>query len=161
MEAVGRVSPFTKSYLAKAHPVSLSQGVLVVGFDPEFASYVPLVDNPKNQALLQTKLKELGCGEVRVKFIAAKAVAVAEAVVAVNPAQSPPAEGAVGGAAAAAAPGGKPGAGVSGRAADGEGAGVKAGKAKPTRLDPADFKNDPLIREALEVFRGEIVEVRA
>jgi hypothetical protein len=29
------------------------------------------------------------------------------------------------------------------------------------QLDPGEFKNDPLIKKALEIFRGTIVEVRA
>jgi hypothetical protein len=32
---------------------------------------------------------------------------------------------------------------------------------KPVQLDPTEFKNDPLIKKALEVFKGTIVEVRA
>jgi hypothetical protein len=33
--------------------------------------------------------------------------------------------------------------------------------AKTAPLDPAEFKNDPLIKKALEIFKGTIVEVRA
>ena len=36
-----------------------------------------------------------------------------------------------------------------------------ASPAKPVQLDPSEFKNDPLIKKALEVFKGTIVEVRA
>jgi hypothetical protein len=41
-------------------------------------------------------------------------------------------------------------------------AGTESGKEKPapTLLNKEDFKNDPLIKEALEVFKGTIVEVR-
>jgi hypothetical protein len=35
-----------------------------------------------------------------------------------------------------------------------------APRPRTEKLDPADFKNDPLIKEALEIFRGQIVEVR-
>jgi hypothetical protein len=31
---------------------------------------------------------------------------------------------------------------------------------KPVQLDPAEFKNDPLIKKALEIFKGTIVDVR-
>lgn len=137
LEAVGRVSPFTRSYLLKAFPVSLAKNVLVVGFEPEFASYLPLVDNPKNHTLLQTKLKELGRPDTGVKFTEAK---------------SPPPRTRTAEVATGTAPTGDGG----GAAAVG-----KAEKGKATRLDPAEFKNDPLIKQALEVFRGHIVEVRA
>jgi hypothetical protein len=30
-----------------------------------------------------------------------------------------------------------------------------------TKLDQEEFKNDPLIKQALEIFKGQIVEVRA
>jgi hypothetical protein len=34
-------------------------------------------------------------------------------------------------------------------------------KAAPTAFNKDDFKNDPLIKKALEIFKGTIVEVRA
>jgi hypothetical protein len=36
---------------------------------------------------------------------------------------------------------------------------AKAGK--PAPMTQEDFKNDPLIKQALELFKGQIVEVRA
>jgi hypothetical protein len=46
---------------------------LTIGFDPEFADHLPLVDNSKNHALIQTKLAELGHPHAQVKFIKAEA----------------------------------------------------------------------------------------
>ena len=60
IEAVGRVSPFTRSYLVDANPVSFEKNILVIGFDPEFEDHLGLVDNARNHVLLQTKLAELG-----------------------------------------------------------------------------------------------------
>ena len=60
IEAVGRVSPFTHSYLLEAHPVSFEKNIFTIGFDPEFADHLDLVNNAKNYALIQTKLQELG-----------------------------------------------------------------------------------------------------
>ena len=37
----------------------------------------------------------------------------------------------------------------------------KKEKPVPQKLNVEDFKNDPLIQKALEIFRGHIVEVRA
>ena len=34
LEAIGRVSPFTRTYLLKAHPVSFQNNVFTIGFDP-------------------------------------------------------------------------------------------------------------------------------
>src|SRR5881296_3082235 len=72
LESVGRASPFARTYLVEAHPVSLAKGVLTIGFDPETAEHIDLVNNPKTHALLQTKLAELGHAGVQVKFIKAE-----------------------------------------------------------------------------------------
>ena len=38
---------------------------------------------------------------------------------------------------------------------------VKKEKVQPIILDPTEFKNDPLIQKALEIFKGTIIEVRS
>ena len=68
IEAVGRVSPFTRSYLVDAHPVSFEKNVLVIGFDPEFEDHLGLVDNARNHTLLQTKLAELGHANCQIQI---------------------------------------------------------------------------------------------
>src|SRR3954468_6410056 len=57
LEAVGRASPFIKTYLLQAHPISLARNAFTIGFDPEFADQMSLVDIPKNHSLIQTKLQ--------------------------------------------------------------------------------------------------------
>lgn len=37
----------------------------------------------------------------------------------------------------------------------------KPAKSGPVRLNPEDFRNDPQIKAALEVFRAQLIEVRA
>jgi hypothetical protein len=69
LDAVGRASPFTRSYLNEAFPVSLANGVFTIGFDPEFADKLELVNNSKTHAVLQTKLQELGCAQIQIKFV--------------------------------------------------------------------------------------------
>ncbi len=147
VEAVARVSRFTANYLINAHPVSFARGVLVIGYDPEFEDQMGLADNPKNHTLLQTKLTELGHANSQIKFVKAEAPvgrAPSAAPVAV-PAARPPVAKAV--AASASAP--------------------KSAAAPPKEksvsvpFNKDDFKNDPLIARALEVFKGQIVEVRS
>jgi len=60
LEAVGRASPFARSYFLEAHPVSFVKNVFTIGFDPEFADHIAMVDNVKNHTLIATKLAELG-----------------------------------------------------------------------------------------------------
>ena len=145
VEAVGRVSQFTRSYLLEAHPVAFAKGVLTIGFDPEFADKLGLVDHARNHTLLQTKLAELGHANAMVKFIQserpigytfAKPVEVAPPV---SPVAKPPAMSPVEKPAPASA----------------------EKKSVPVAFNKDEFKNDPLIKKALEIFKGTIVEVRA
>jgi DNA polymerase III subunit gamma/tau len=144
VEAVSRVSPFTRSYLLEAHPVSFANGVFIIGYDPEFSHHLSLVDNSKNHALLQTKLKELGQGEVRVKFIeSAEPEGWQRRTASILNTPEP----------AKAAATGNGGTGA--KAEDKK----PKGPVEPVRIE--DFKNDPLIKKALEIFKGQIVDVRA
>jgi DNA polymerase-3 subunit gamma/tau len=146
VEAVGRVSPFIRSYLREAHPVSFAKNVLTIGFDPEFEDHIALVDVSRNHTLLQTKLAELGHANVQFKFVKAEAPAswqrtaepAATTAPAIPTADKKTAPGVV---AAETAP-------------------VKE-KLVSVPFSKDDFKNDPLIQKALEIFKGQIVEVRA
>ena len=150
IEAVGRASPFTRTYLLEAHPVSFLKNVLTIGFDPEFEDHLGLVDNARNHTLLQTKLAELGHPNAQIKFIKAEAPAKRSAA-STEPAAPPaptPASTVTPKATAAGKPAVAPAAPAKEKLA-----------AVPSNQD--DFKNDPLIRKALEIFKGQIVEVRS
>jgi DNA polymerase-3 subunit gamma/tau len=149
MEAVGRASAFTRSYLVEAFPVSFEKGVLTIGFDPEFADQLELVNNQKTHTLLRTKLQELGHAEAQIKFVTAArpeprplpSQAEAPAVaIPVTPAGTAP---------------------VPVGPANPDRAAAKPVKDTPAAVNTEEFKNDPLIRKALEIFKGQIVEVRA
>jgi DNA polymerase-3 subunit gamma/tau len=149
IEAVGRASAFTRSYLLNANPVSFEKNLLVISFDQEFEDYIGLVDNVRNHALLQTKLAELGHANALVKFIRAEAPAPG-AISAPKPAPAKAAPPKKSAPATADTPT--------------ENAPAPAAPEKKTASVPFnkdDFKNDPLIKKALEVFKGTIVEVRA
>jgi DNA polymerase-3 subunit gamma/tau len=146
VEAVSRVSPFTYTYLRDAHPVSFDKNTLVIGFDPEFADHLALIDNSRNHALLQTKLAELGHANCQIKFVKAEALFVPEvaapltagipSTLVVTPTKKPLSAKPV-----ATAPAEK--------------------KSAPVAFNKNDFKNDPLIQKALEIFKGQIIEVRS
>jgi DNA polymerase-3 subunit gamma/tau len=150
LEAVGRASPFARTYLLDAHPVSLQKNVFTIGYDPEFADHMGLADNPKNHALLQTKLAELGHSDHQIKFI--KAEAPAGRTPSAAPVSAP----------AAPTPASVP-ATVAAKPAGPARSAVPPAKEKSTSVpfNKDDFKNDPLIQKALEIFKGQIVEVRA
>jgi DNA polymerase-3 subunit gamma/tau len=170
LEGVGRASAFTRSYLADAQPISLIKGVLTIGFDPEFADQMDLVNNSKTHTLLQTKLQELGHPNVQIKFIKSDQPLPRAKPQAVS-GRDPDVSGAV-----SAQP-------VSGRdaapsASAQSGRDVVADRKVPPASTIADakvaarevtvadgkvsedFKNDPLIQKALEMFKGQIVGVR-
>jgi hypothetical protein len=135
VEAVGRASQFVNSYLKRAHPVSLIKNVLTIGFDPEDADQLPLVDNSRNHSLLQTKLAELGYPQAQVRFIVHDApVGERAATPAPLPVSSSPE---------------KPVA-VPGSAAP---ASAASPAAAPAPLTQNDFKNDPLILEGAGDFQ--------
>ena len=147
VDAAGRASPFVRTYLVEAHPVSFEKGTFVIGFDAEFDDHRGLVDNARNHTLLQTKLAELGHPSTQIKFI--KHEAAAGRKPAATPAPAP----------AAVAP--SPSAPKSAPATTAKPAAPVADKKATVPFNKDDFKNDPLIQKALEVFKGQIVEVRA
>ncbi len=149
VEAVGRVSPFTRSYLVDANPVSFDKNLLTIGFDPEFADHLGLVDNARNHTLLQTKLAELGHADAQIKFIKVEASAIA--------AKQNEGVGVQASACSADMQKREP------QQAKTVASAAPAAKEKPASVpfNKNDFKNDPLIQKALEIFKGQIVEVRA
>jgi DNA polymerase-3 subunit gamma/tau len=153
LEAVGRASPFTKNYLLEAHPISVAKNVFTIGFDPEFADHIELVNNSKTCTLLQTKLSEAGRPQMQIRVIRAERPAsFAAAPTGPSPSDAP---------APAAAP--APATTAPAAAAPGAAASSPARKPKPGPqvLSTQDFKDDPLIQKALEIFKGRIIEVRA
>jgi DNA polymerase-3 subunit gamma/tau len=148
VESAGRASPFTRSYLLEAHPVSFEKNIFIIGFAPEFEDHIGLVDNSRNHTLLQTKLAELGHPNAQFKFVKAEPPANRQIPVAEQPpapAQSAPK--------------------IAGPPATTKSVPAPAQPQKekpaPVAFNKDDFKNDPLIQKALEIFKGRIVEVRA
>ncbi|PYJ06812.1 MAG: DNA polymerase III subunit gamma/tau, partial [Verrucomicrobia bacterium] len=149
LEAVGRASPFTRTYLLEAHPVSFTSNVFTIGLDPEFQDHLGLLDNPRNHTLLQTKLLELGHPNAQIKFIKAEAPAARAATLPETPPPAPLAE--------PKAPAPKAG----GARSLTPPAPAAKEKLSSVPFNKDQFKNDPLIQKALEIFKGQIVEVRA
>lgn len=148
LDAVGKVSQFTRSYLIEAHPVSFEKNVLVIGFDPEFEDHLSLVDNTRNHTLLANKLAELGHPNAMIKFVKADAPPGWQRLAPPAPALAP--APAVAAKPQTAANGSKPA----------EPAPVTEKKVPPVVFNKEEFKNDPLIKQALEIFKGTVIEVR-
>jgi DNA polymerase-3 subunit gamma/tau len=143
MQLLKQKNSFTRSLFNDAFPVSLDAKFLVIGFDSSMPDHLSMVDNSKNRQLLEGCLKELGHTQISVKFALSKAPAgwVPPVEAAPEPSPAKPVANTPVSPAAAVEP--------------------KKEKVVPVILNKDDFKNDPLIKKALEVFKGEIIEVRA
>ncbi len=131
VEHLGKVTPLAKTYLIGARPLQMKGDVVVIGFDPEFADYREFVDTGRNRELLQSRLSEKLRMNISLRFEVADGAAEPSAPKAGRgTADAPP----------------KP-------AANGH---ATAGSDK----NLGEFHNDPLIKKALEIFKGTIVEVR-
>ncbi len=159
-QVVAAASPLTRASLQVGQPLSFEKGVLVIGYAPSQENHRALVDTDRTRKGIEARLTDLGRPGT-VKLVRSEAVTPTVTGEATTPPASAPSlgTGRPGGA------GGGPtaGGGSGPAAASGTGAGTaraKAEKVSPMKLDPAEFKNDPLIREALELFRGQLVVVR-
>ena len=153
LDSVGMV---LRNCLETARPVSFVKEVLTLGLDAE---HFDLVNGSPTHTQLEKKLKELGYLNVQVKFIREETNTPAPVL---NSPQKPSgAERAAQEAERVAlARESEPSSGqrpVAVAQARSEPPPPKA----PERLNTEDFKNDPLIQRALEIFKGHIVEVRA
>ncbi len=113
--------------------------MLSIGFPPGQENALELANNPKTLKTLKAKMAELGQGVREVRLVKAATPANWTA-----PAPAPAAE-----VREEAAP----------HSTD---APAEKPKPKPSKgpVDMDEFKNDPLIKKALEVFKGHIVDVR-
>lgn len=157
VEAVGRVSAFTRSYLLNAFPVSLANGVFTIGFDAEFADHISLVDNKKNREIIQKQMAELGMGDLHVKVIQASAPVGHKKTPTPAPPSPPPVSKPVA-AVQPTTPSSTPTIEPKKAAPHVE---TKVTKPTPTVIDQDEFKNDPLIKQALELFKGQWLGVKA
>ena len=148
IEAVGRASPFTRTYLLGAHPVALGKNAFTIGFDRSLEDQIGLVDTPNVHALLRTKLAELGYHNVQPKFVVAEKPGGASSVSGSTPTTPEPERAS------------KPAAAPT-RQELTEQKPSATPKTSPVPFNKEDFKKDPLIQKALEVFKAQIVEVRS
>lgn len=153
LDLTGRASPFTRTYLLEAHPVSFARNILMIGFPAVVEEHISLVDNAKTQSLLQVKLAELGHANAQIKFIKAEPSPDRQPVIVAPTAPTTPSVKSAPASSVQPAAAAKPA--------------QNAAVAQPVRETPAppvfnkdDFKNDPLIQKALEIFKGQIVEIR-
>ncbi len=93
VERIGSVDLLAKKYLVDAQPVSVVGNHVVIGFDPEFASEIETVRNPRTQKFMQHALREVLGRAVAVEFkvgdVASQPSPAAAAPAAAAPATAP------------------------------------------------------------------------
>ena len=138
LTAVAQSNRLMHSILLKGTPISFQNNVFAIRFAAGDEHEIEIVSNPKTVGIIQARLAEFGHLNAQVKFVVAD-ISSKEAI-----AESAP----------------KPVPAVPKPAAPAAPPQPKAAPA-PQILNAEEFKNDPLIKKALELFRGHIVEVRA
>lgn len=153
LETVRSTSLFLHAHLQRTFPVSFQGEQLTVGLPPAEAHLLPLINTPRNRDQLETLLRARGAREPRVSFVQAEPPAGLRPSDPL-PAAAPPAPAASTAPPAATAP-------DTGATAPEAHAPTATSAAKFVDLDPATFKDDPLIRQAVEIFKGRIARVVA
>lgn len=138
-EHFAQAAPLGREFLNQGRPLNFDGKAFTIGFDPEFKSAMEFLNSPRFRTVLQTKLREFLGHDVGLHFELAEDTELESAK------PQPPVSEAV---APTPAPAAAPPA-------------TRPSVPAPSSRDPKDFRNDPLIKKALEIFRGQIVTVRA
>jgi hypothetical protein len=132
----------TRPVLQAAQWVGLEKGVLTLGFPPGLEKQRSLVESDRTRKAIEARMAELG-HPVKIRWITLEDAAPAS----------------VSTTATSAAPLTVPRPTTAAPKTTPEAPVRPPEKVKPIKTDLAEFKNDPLIREALELFKGQLTEV--
>ncbi len=130
-------SPFTHSYLKVARPLGIAGRLITIGFPPQARDNITLLESGKNKSMLSEAFGACGLDKCTLQFV--ESADLSEAFNAQKAAE-------------AAAP---PKPNRTALSAD-NASGPRV--VEPDVVDLEEFRNDPLIKEALEIFKGQIVQ---
>lgn len=143
---IGEQSAMLESGLSQAHISKQTSNQFIIGLDPSIASQISLLDTPRNHQIIQKCLAQLGIKNRDIAFIEEPHPEGIQII------EEPPQEAQfhespqhVDQPVKRESPTDPP---------------PDAQEISPTQLDQDEFKNDPMIQKALEIFKGQIVEVR-
>ncbi len=146
ISAIAKSNPFIRSYLDKAIPLDTVNHVLRIGFRSEDSDFIGLVDNKKTHTLLADKFKEAGASDLKFRFVIENSD-IPESPKPKLPSQEPLPE-------------------TSPTLLEKPASPPQSAEPSPPTPDPTPqvidekaFKEDPLIQEALKVFRGSLIEI--
>ena len=132
----------TRPVLQAAQWVGLDKGVLTLGFPPGLEKQRSLVESDRTRKAIEARMVELG-HPLKIRWITLEDATPASGAPTATPAVSSPVP--------------RPATPLPASAP--EAPTRPPEKVKPIKTDLAEFKNDPLIREALELFKGQLTEV--
>jgi len=144
LERLPSTETLLRSSLRQCRVDGWSRGVLSIVHPPD-----AYLDTPRNVAAIQATLQAVTGQAASLRFVVSEALASPALVLSGRAQGGDPTP----------APREAPGAG--GKSSDPKVADGKPKPAAPILIDKEEFLNDPLIRQALEVFKGRILEVRA
>ncbi|HOW98113.1 MAG TPA: DNA polymerase III subunit gamma/tau [Kiritimatiellia bacterium] len=132
VERVSRLAPLAKSYLLDGKPIHVQGARVIVGFDPEFASNKEKIEYPRNLKAVNKVLGEVLRREVTVEFRVLDAKATVPGDIKVREVAAPP---------------GKT-----------EPAAEEA--QRPRGRSAQEWVKNPAVKKTLELFSGDIVDIR-
>jgi DNA polymerase-3 subunit gamma/tau len=147
-QVVASAGPMIRSALQAGTPVSWEKGVLTIGYPGAMEGQRAVAESERTRKTVEAKLAELGrSGTVKFVRIADPAGGVA--------ASAPgPSASAGGGGTSRGTGSSAPSAAAASAASR-----TKPEKVVPLKISDAEFKNDPLIKEALELFKAQRVDI--
>jgi len=131
VDMMNSLGVFSRAYFQEAHLQSINEGVAKIGFPEAFAPQMELADTKETNKALMGALSKAG-----------KPIRAVSYMIADRPDGWAPMD--IGGS----------------TVAEPESGGDASSKPSEGPVDMEQFKNDPLIKKALEVFKGQIVDVR-
>lgn len=134
VERVGHAAVLAKSYLMDAKPIQVSGSHVTIGFDPEFADNKGKIDFPRNRKAVQKVLGEVLRRDVSVDFCVLDAKSTLPGDTKLENVTAAPPE--------SASPSAEP------------------AKAKPPCKTKQEWVSNPAVRKTLEMFNGDVVDVR-
>lgn len=145
LDAIGEGSPMMRGLLAQTWLVSCENDVLTLGHSPELADQINLLDSPKNREMLLAKARSLGAAATRLRFLPVTGAEAAAPSTISSPSTPSP---------KSSSPKRNPG-----RKNEDKTPAKTVENREPPPMDMEAFKKDPMIQQAIEMFKGRIAAV--
>ncbi len=151
LSKVSEASGILEVSLSQAHLSRFDNQKLVIGFDPSISGQIVVINSPKYIKILKDAVRGLGFGDVDIEL---KEEQHPEGIEPEKVTQTEPTRETV---IKKVSKGEKT---DSGNTSFEEEESQEAQPVQPVKMDPEKFKSDPMIQKALEIFKGQIVDVQ-